>query len=71
MYGNRSAFTVKRRKISWFGHACCHDTLPKIILQGTVGGSRHRGRRKSWNDNIKEWTGQSMSLLFHVADEKG
>ena len=27
--------TVKRRK---FGHVCRHDTLPKIILQGTVDG---------------------------------
>ena len=25
--------TVKRRKLSWFGHVCSHDTLLKIILQ--------------------------------------
>ena len=36
--------TVKRRKLSWFGHARRHDTLPKIILQGTVDGGRRRGR---------------------------
>ena len=24
---------VKRRKLSWFGHVCRHDTLPKIILE--------------------------------------
>ena len=33
--------TVKRLKLSWFGHVCRHDTLPKIILaykeQGMVG----------------------------------
>ena len=53
--------TVKRRKLSWFGHVCRHDTLPKIILQGSVDGKRRRGRpRKSWKDNIKEWKGQSM-----------
>jgi hypothetical protein len=28
--------TVKRRKLSWFGHVCRHDTLPKIILDGPV-----------------------------------
>ena len=45
---------VKRRKLSWFGHVCLNDTLPKIILHGSVDGRRRRGRlRKSWNDNIK------------------
>ena len=53
--------TVKRRKLTWFGHVCRHDTLPNIIQQVTVAGRRRRGRlRKSWKDNIKEWTGQSM-----------
>ena len=33
---SRAFTTVKRRKLSWFGHVCRHDML-KIILQGTVG----------------------------------
>ena len=46
--------TVKRRKLSWFGHVCRHDTLPNIILQGTVDGRRRRGRPcKSRKNNIK------------------
>ena len=36
--------TVKRRKLSWFSHVCRHDTLSKIILQGSVDGRRLRGR---------------------------
>ena len=62
--------TVNRHKLSWFGHVC-HDTLPKIILQGTVDGRRRGKPRKSWNDNIKEWTGRSMSSLLPIADDKG
>ena len=32
--------------------------LPKIILQDSMEGMRRRGRpRKSWKDNIREWTG--------------
>jgi len=63
--------TVKRRKLSWFGHVCRHNTLSKIILQGNVNGGRRRGRpRKSWKDNIKEWTGQSMSSLLRVAEDR-
>ena len=26
--------TVKRRKLSWFGHVYRHDALPKIVLEG-------------------------------------
>ena len=46
--------------------------LPKIILQGTVDGSRRRGKpRKLWKDNFKEWTGQLMSSLLHITDDRG
>ena len=44
---------------------------PTIILQGSVDGRRHRDRPcKSWKDNIKEWTGQSMSSLLRVAEDR-
>ena len=66
-----SYLTSKRRKLSWFGHVCRHDTLPKIILQGSVDGKRRRGiPRKSSKDNIEEWTGQSMSSLLRVAEDR-
>jgi len=49
----------------------CHNTLSKIILQGIVNGGRRRGRpRKLWKDNIEEWTGQSMSSLLRVAEDR-
>ena len=46
--------TIKRRKLTWFGHVTRHNSLPKTILQGTLEGGRKRGRQaKSWLDNIK------------------
>ena len=65
--------TVKRCKLSWFGHVCRHDELPKIMPHEKVDGSRRRGRLgKSWKDNvIKEWTGQSMSYLLGIAVDRG
>ena len=38
------------------------DGIPKVILQGTVEGSRRRGRpKKRWTDNITEWTDKSFA----------
>ena len=62
---------VKHCKLSWFGHICRHDTLPKIILQGSVDGRHRRCRpRKSWKNSIQEWTGQSMSSLLCIAEDR-
>ena len=61
--------TINRRNLSWFGHVWRHDTLLKIVLTRTVYGNRRRGRlRKSWRDNIKKWTNQSLSSMFRIAD---
>ena len=30
--------TVKRRKLAWFGHITCLESLSKTILQGTLKG---------------------------------
>ena len=38
----------------------------RSYYQGTV----HGRPRKSWKDNIKEWTGQSMSSLLRIADNR-
>ena len=48
--------TVKRRKLSWFGHICRHDTLPKIHTAGL------RGRKASqrWTAQIVEEQQQGM-----------
>ena len=65
------AFTINRRKLSWLSHVCCHDALPKIMLQETVDGSRRIGTpRKTWKDNIKGWVGQSMPSLLCIADDR-
>ena len=49
---------VKRCKLQWYGHVSRSLGLAKTILQGTVkGGRRQGGRRKRWEDYIREWTG--------------
>ena len=61
--------TVRRRKLSWFGHECRHGMLSKIILQGTVAEEDlvNHGRTISRNG----WKAQSMSSLLRIADDRG
>ena len=49
---------VNRRKLQWYGYVSHSSGLAKTILQGTVKGGRRQSRqRKSWEDNIRVWTG--------------
>ena len=63
---------VKRRKLQWYGHVCRSSGLAKTILQGTVKGEgRQGGRRKRWEDNIREWTGLEFGKSEKAVENKG
>ena len=55
--------TIDSRKLRYFGHISRKDgSLEKLIMQGTVEGSRRRGRPStSWTDDIKRKIGLSMA----------
>ena len=62
---------VKKRKLKWFGHVTRGTGLSKTILQGTVPGKRGRGRpRRTWTDNIREWTGLEGDALLRRAENR-
>jgi ribosomal 50S subunit-associated protein YjgA (DUF615 family) len=53
--------TIKRRKVSYFGHIMRHEkyALLQCILEGKIDGKRARGRRKTfWMSNIRNWLGK-------------
>ena len=59
----------KRHKLQWCGHVSRSSGLAKIILQGTVKGERRQGRqRKTWEENIREWTGLELGKSQRVVD---
>ena len=62
---------VKRSKLQWYGHVSRSSGLAKTILQGTVKGGRRQGRqRKTWNDNIREWTGLEFAKSKRVVENR-
>ena len=53
--------TVKERKLKWFGHVTRRKSIANTIMHGNVRGSRPPGRpKKTWLQNVKEWTGLSL-----------
>ena len=62
---------IKKKKLTWYGHINRHAGLPKTVVQGTLEGGRKRGRqRKSWLDNIKEWTRKESPELIRLAEDR-
>ena len=62
---------VKQRKLKWYGHISRSSGLAKTILQGTVRGSRKRGRQKKrWEDNVREWTGLDFATSQRVVEDR-
>ncbi len=62
---------IKRRKLKWYGHVTRGNGLSKTILQGTVQGKRKQGRpKKTWMDNIKEWTGMNHNQIKSEASNR-
>ena len=62
---------VKRHKLQWYGHVSRSSGLTKTILQGTVkAGRRQGGRRKRWEDNIKEWTGLEFAKSQRAVENR-
>ena len=62
---------VKRRKLKYHGHLTRLSGLAKIILQGTVKEGRRQGRqKKSWEDNIREWTGLEFAKSQRSVENK-
>ena len=63
---------VKRCKLQWYGHVFRSSGLAKTILQSTVkGGRRQSKQKKSWGDNIREWTGLEVAKSQRAVEKRG
>ena len=62
---------AKRRSLKGHGHVSRSSGLAKTILQGTVKGGRRQGRqKKTWEDNIREWTGLEFAKSQRAVESR-
>ena len=58
---------AKRRKLKWYRHVSGSSGRAKTILQGTV---KRRRPKKSWEDNIREWTGLEFAKFQRAMENR-
>ena len=67
----RLKHVVQKRKMKFFGHHVRAGRLTKVLLQGKVEGTRSRGRpRRSWTDDLEDWSGHSLATLCRKAIDR-
>ncbi len=63
--------TIKKRKITYFGHMIRRNNIHRLLLEGPLEGKRSRGRpRTEWMTNITEWTGMRYEDLVRLAQDR-
>ena len=63
--------TIKKRKITYFGHMFRRNNIHRLLLEGPLEGKRSRGRpRTEWMTNITEWTGMRYEDLVRLAQDR-
>ena len=63
--------TIKKRKITYFGHMIRHNNIHRLILEDPLEGKISRGRpRMKWMTNITEWTGMRCEDLVRIAQDR-
>ena len=63
--------TMKKRKITYFGHMIRRNNIHRLLLEGPLEGKRSRGRpRTEWITNITEWTGMPYEDLVRLAQDR-
>ncbi len=64
---------IMKRKLALFGHICRMEDNRKIknVMFGMLDGSGKRGRpAREWLDDIKEWCGMEIHVLFRRAQDR-
>jgi len=64
-------YTVKARKLAYYGHTMRKQACRKEIMHGTVPDARGRGRPcTAWMDNSKTWTGLFVEESIRMTEDR-
>ena len=68
-YTRQLVSNIKKMKLRYAGHVTRKDdSIEKTIIQGMVEGKRGKGRpRRTWMDDITEWTRLSTNEVIKAA----
>ena len=63
--------TIKKRKISYFGHMIRRNNIHRLILEDPLERKISRGRpRTGWLTNVTEWTVNKYENLLRLAQDR-
>ena len=63
--------TIKKRKITYFGHMIRRNNIHMLILEGPLEGKVSRGRpRTEWMTIIAEWTGMRYEDVVRLVQDR-
>ena len=63
--------TIKKRKITYFGHMIRRNNIHRLLLEGPLEGKVSRGRpRTEWMTNITVWTGMRYEDLVRLVQDR-
>ena len=59
--------TIKRMKLTWYGHLRRSSLPAKVVTEGLAHGTRKRGRpSRRWMKDLIEWTGKDIQELAPI-----
>jgi len=69
---DRQLLNSMTRKIRYYGHVMRKPScLEKDIVQGSVSGSRLRGRqRRRWTEDIVDWIGLDINTAARLTEDR-
>ena len=63
--------TIQERKLQYFGHLIRGKGKQKLLMEGKIEGTRHRGRqRRSCTSDVMDWCGLSYMKCVRMAENR-
>ena len=63
---------IQERKLQYFGHLVQGKGRQKLLMEGKIAGTRHRGKqRRTWTSDVTDWCTMSYTKCVSGGKQKG